>query len=129
MRAPVAWCRALAMAAAVGPVVASPAPRVGAGRSSSRVVQLGRLAEAQDRVAVPVGGPAAAGTALGRLDLLLQRPAGRLHEPALQLVHQPVGVDHLAGVGRDPSRSTTTRPVRASTVSSAITAAYALTFS
>ena len=61
-------------------------------------VDLGRLAEAQDRVALPVhaGDPATV-----EADPLLEGPARRLGRAALDLVAHAVGVDHPSHVDRD----------------------------
>src|SRR5262249_11469266 len=61
-------------------------------------VERGDVAEAEDRVALPVGGGDA--EAVER-DLLAQRPARGLDEAALELVDDAVGIDDLAGVGGD----------------------------
>ena len=102
MRTPSACATALPIAAAVGPTEHSPTPSDGL---PARVDQLGldlrHLAEAQDGIAVPVDRGDAV---LVEPDLLLQRPAQRLHDAAFELVARAVGIDHQAGIGQRTRR-------------------------
>src|ERR1051325_4167714 len=61
-------------------------------------IDLGNLAEAQDRIALPVGGGDARAI---EGHLLLQGPARGLDEATLELVHDAVGMDDLTGIGGD----------------------------
>ena len=100
MRTPSAWATALPIAAAVGPHRAfADAERGIAGAVDQFGLHLRHLAEAQDRIAVPV---ARGDAVLVEPHLLLQGPAHGLDDAALELVARAVGIDHQAGIGDAP---------------------------
>src|SRR5436190_13555213 len=96
---PVASAMALAIAAAVGPCDASPVPRKGIpGRSMTWTsTSSGTAEKAQDRIATPIS---ARDPRAVKCDALVQRPACRLQDTALDLVLDAVGVDRFAAVDR-----------------------------
>ena len=89
---------ALAIAAAAGPCAPSPAPSdFSSGRLISATSTFGHLRHGQDRIARPVARSDAVAV---EPHLLVQRPARRLDDAALDLVGQPVRVDDLTRIGR-----------------------------
>src|SRR5262249_26869673 len=105
-RTPTASNTAFAIAAGAGGCAPSPLPRDRLAAPEVRPpgpVEEDRfhrrdLREAKNRIALPVG----AGDAHAvESDLLLERPARGLDQPALELVGETARVDHLPGIGRD----------------------------
>ena len=97
-RLPVALAIALAIAAAAGPCEPSPTPRNALGRLvEQHHLDLRHLFEAQDRVVVPRARGHARAVEAHRL---LERPARRLDDAALDLVDDAVRIDDLPGIDR-----------------------------
>src|SRR5215831_17430370 len=60
---------------------------------------LGHLAEAQNRIALPVARADPAGV---EPDPFLERPAGTMNDAALELVDGTIRIDHKTGIRRTP---------------------------
>ena len=97
MRLPVALANAFTIAATAGPCAPSPAPSdFSVGRSMSSTSTCGDFLHGQDRIALPItrGDPVAV-----EANLLVQSPARRLDDTALNLIGEPVRVNDLTRIG------------------------------
>ena len=97
-RCPVASAMALAMAAGVGPCddLAGAEEGLARARDDMRLDRVRHGVEAQDRIARPID---AGDARLVEGDALVERPAHRLQDAALDLAADAVRVDDLAGIG------------------------------